>query len=269
MKRYLISFADTRYATTLERFRSQAIGMGVYDNIITYTENDLDRSFKEKVGPWLKGKGTKGYGYWSWKPQIILQTLQNMQDGDLLQYTDAGCHLNVDGKNRLLEYFSMTEKSNKGILIFENKPPEPPLIYDGRPLFEWNESMWCKGDLIDHLSVRGNVDILKSPVRGAGIIFFRKSRFVEHFINRWLSVIYSDFNLINDAPSKSPNEPDFRDHRHDQSIFSILSKLENIHDTVSAYEYYYPANYRPGYHKFSADWESLKQFPIHVRRDLQ
>jgi hypothetical protein len=266
--KYLITFADTRYINTFERFVSQAKEFDVYDKIITYTENDLDLKFKRKVGQWLKGKGTKGYGYWCWKPQIILQTLSMMQEGDLLQYTDAGCHLNVNGRERLLEYFSMAEKSSKGILIFENKPPEHPLDYDDRPLFEWNESMWCKGDLIDHFGVRDRPDILQSPVRGAGIIFLRKNNFVEKFISDWRNVIYSDFNLINDSPSRSPNTSDFRDHRHDQSIFSILSKLEGVSDTVSAYEYYYPANYTPGAHKFSADWESLEKFPIHVRRDL-
>ena len=267
--KYLISFADSRYLKTLERVRSQAVDMAVYDNIITYTEEDLDSNFKLKIGDWLRAKRTRGYGFWSWKPQIILQTLEEMEDGDLLQYTDAGCHLNVEGRDRLLEYFLMVEKSEKGILIFENKKPEPPLIYDGRPLFEWHESMWCKGDLIEHFGVRGRDDILKSPVRGAGIIFMRKDRYVEQFIKNWRSIIYADFNLINDAPSLSPNEEDFRDHRHDQSIFSILSKLEGITDTVSSYEYFYPKNYKSDGIKFLGDWDSLKKFPIHVRRDLQ
>lgn len=266
--KYLISFADTRYSRTLERFKTQASAMNVYDKIITYTEHDLDRRFKSKVGNWLKGKGTRGYGFWSWKPQIILQTLAVMQEGDLLQYTDAGCHLNINGRDRLLEYFSMAEKSSKGVLIFENKPPVFPLEYDGRCLFDWNESMWCKGDLIDYLGVRNRPDILRTPVRGAGILFFQKNKFVVELVERWRSVIYSDFNLINDSPSVSPNESDFRDHRHDQSIFSILSKLENINDTISAYEYFYPANYTPGAHKFAADWDALDRFPIHVRRDL-
>ena len=115
--KYLITFADSRYVQTLERFRTQAKSMDVYDHIITYTENDLDRRFKEKVGAWLKGKGTRGYGFWSWKPQIILQTLAQMQDGDLLQYTDAGCHLNINGRERLLDYFNLAETSSKGILI--------------------------------------------------------------------------------------------------------------------------------------------------------
>ena len=267
--KYLISFANSRYLKTLERIKSQAVDMNVYDNIITYTEQDLDSDFKLKIGDWLREKRTRGYGFWSWKPQIILQTLEKMKDGDLLQYTDAGCHLNIEGRERLLEYFLMVEQSEKGILIFEEKTPDPPLIYDGRPLFKWNESMWCKGDLIDHLGVRDRDDILKSPVRGAGIIFMRKDEYVKKFIEHWRSIIYDDFDLINDAPSLSPNESDFIDHRHDQSIFSILSKLEGITDTVSAYEYFYPKNYKSIEQTFLGDWDSLKMFPIHARRDLK
>ena len=95
-----------------------------------------------------------------------------------------------------------------------------------------------------------------------------KNAYVEKFITHWRSVIYADFNLINDASSQSPNEPDFVDHRHDQSIFSILSTLEGITDTVSAYEYFYPKNYRSDKTTYLGDWDSLKKFPIHVRRDL-
>lgn len=54
--KYLISFADSRYLKTLERVRSQAADMAVYDNIITYTEEDLDSDFKLKIGDWLRAK---------------------------------------------------------------------------------------------------------------------------------------------------------------------------------------------------------------------
>jgi hypothetical protein len=267
--KYLLSFADNRYEKALERFRQQAADMNVYDHIITYTENDLDQDFKDRIGPWLRNKGTRGFGYWSWKPQIILQALSKMNDGDLLQYTDAGCHLNPQGRGRLLEYFQQVENSDKGMLVFENVAPNGPLIHDGRPLPEYPESMWCKGDLIDHLEIRDRPDILNSPIRVAGIIFLRKSQLVENLIKRWLDVIYHDFNLINDEPSTTPNEPGFASHKHDQPIFSILSKLENVDSVLSAYEFYYPLNYEIGKRKWQTDWDSLKDFPIHARREIK
>lgn len=34
----------------------------------------------------------------------------------------------------------------------------------------------------------------------------------------------SQYDLINDSPSKVPNDVSFLDHRHDQSVFSLIYK---------------------------------------------
>ena len=40
-----------------------------------------------------------------------------------------------------------------------------------------------------------------------------------------VSVFLTDFSLIDDSPSKSENMNGFREHRHDQSVFSLLFKV--------------------------------------------
>ncbi|WP_199104594.1 hypothetical protein, partial [Aquitalea sp. ASV11] len=96
MAKIFLSFADKRMKKSLTRIKSQAEEMGIYDEIIITTEDDLDANFKENFKEKLK-YNIRGFGYWCWKPQIILQTLNKMKDGDILQYTDAGCHLNPSG----------------------------------------------------------------------------------------------------------------------------------------------------------------------------
>ena len=51
----------------------------------------------------------RGFGYWSWKPEIIKQTLSDKwNDGDQLLYLDAGCNLNRSWqKIALSQYFDM------------------------------------------------------------------------------------------------------------------------------------------------------------------
>ena len=53
-------------------------------------------------------------------------------------------------------------------------------------------------------------------------------------------------HLIDDTPSKSPNFKEFIEHRHDQSIFSLLTKLydmniyfckDNYEDSSKDYEF--------------------------------
>jgi len=265
MKKIFLTFADSRWGASLSRISSQANECNVYDKIIAATELNLDADFRNKFAAWLRPK-TRGFGYWSWKPQIILQTLQTMEDGDILQYTDAGCHLNPQGRTRLLEYFNLANTTSNGIIAFQNKIPEAPFLYDGRCLPVWPDKDWTKGDLLDHFQVRNRPDIIDTPGVTGTIIFIQKNKFTVDFITKWLNVIKLDFSLIDDTPSKSTNTDSFIEHRHDQSIFSLLCKLNNI-ETVSSFEYWYPLNYQPGKTKIIADWESLANYPIHAKRD--
>ena len=44
-------------------------------------------------------KNPRGSGYWIWKSQIILQTLEKMEKNDMLIYIDSGSTLNIRGGN--------------------------------------------------------------------------------------------------------------------------------------------------------------------------
>jgi hypothetical protein len=259
MKKIFLTFADQRMNRALQRINIQAIAMDTYDFIVLANENSLDLNFREQFKEHLK-PGIRGFGYWSWKAQIILQTLYQMNDGDLLQYTDAGCHLNPNGREKLDEYFLKAQNSKSGILAFQ---AIPPTFHDQKvKLLDLREAKWCKGDLCDALGVRSNSDIMDSQTIGAGIIFIRKCDNSLKLLSDWLNIYKNNFSLIDDSKSKSENLPGFVEHRHDQSIFSILAKLNNV-DTVSAYEYWYP-NARL---HFLPNWKILARYPVHARRD--
>jgi len=260
MKKYFLTFASSDLRRSLSRINQQAKELKFYDEIIIFDENNLDEKFKFNFQKHLKN-GVRGYGYWCWKPQVILQVLNLMEDGDILQYTDTGCHLNSNGIKRLHEYFSFADNSPTGILAFQSKPPTMPLNFDSRKVLNLEDRKWIKGDLLDYFQIRNNEDILNSQTIGAGIVFIKKSPLSISIINQWLDVIKYDFNLINDSKSISPNLEGFVEHRHDQAIFSIICKLNNV-ETISSYEYWYPS-LKSG----EADWGVLKDFPIHAKRD--
>jgi hypothetical protein len=206
--------------------------------------------------------GSRGYGYWCWKPQVILQILNNMSDGDILQYTDVGCHLNINGLRRLKEYFNIVKNTRSGILAFQAKPPESPFNYDGRKLLDLKDEKYTKGDALEYFKVREIDSITKTQTIGAGIIFIRKCSGSMSIIQSWLDVMKNDFSLLDDTTSVTPNHPAFIEHRHDQALFSIICKL-NFVETLSAYEYWYPRK-----NSLLPDWNSLAEFPIQARRDL-
>lgn len=260
MKKVFLSFADARLHRSLERIRSQAVLMRAYDEIICADETALESGFVAEFGKYLK-PGIRGFGYWCWKPQIIKQALQAMNDGDLLQYTDAGCHLNPKGRRRLDEYFDLTLKSSTGILAFQAVPPDDPRLPTGRVFPDLSEYRWCKGDLLDYLKVRNERSVTHSQTIGAGIIFLKKCPTTIEIVEEWQSVIRANFSHINDDPSASPNIDGFIEHRHDQSIFSIICKKHEVR-CASGFEYWFPdlSGIKP-------DWDALKDFPILAKRD--
>jgi hypothetical protein len=235
-KKYLCSFADKRLNLTLKRFGEQAKQMSVYDGVFLYTEEDLRNDFCSHFQDKFK---LRGFGYWAWKPQVILQTMDKLQDGDILQYTDAGCHLNPGGLARLNDYFEMTDKSGNGILAF---------IMGGA-----NEKEWTKGDLFDYFDVRNNKAIFPGQVVST-LLFAKKTKDSMELIKKWLQVFYYDFSLVDDTPSRKLNFDEFKEHRHDQSVWSILVKLNNI-PCLSHMEQY------------NADWKLLRNYPILAKRD--
>jgi hypothetical protein len=263
MDKYFLTIADSRMIESSNRIASQAKNLECYKNIFVTNENDLSAQFKKRFSDKLI-LGSRGFGYYCWKPQIILQALEKIQFGDILQYTDVGCHLNVNGKKRLLEYFYITNKSPKSILAFQLKIPVGSFKHDGRSLPLWKEAEWNKGDLIDFFNVRNNNNILSTPQVESGVIFIKKSIESIRIIKQWRNTIFENFSLIDDSPSLASNIYGFKEHRHDQSIFSLLCKLNGV-QTISSFELWYPKRNNFLY-KF-ADWEHLKNYPIHVKRD--
>ena len=258
MRKFFLSFADARMAGALARIRKQAEEMQCYDHIVVADQSYLNIDFREKYKDKLTDK-VRGYGYWCWKPQVILQLLDQVNDGDIIQYTDAGCHLNKNGKARLMEYFELADQSESGILAFAAFPPS---FYDPSiALPDLSEHKWCKADLFEYMNVSTNELITHSQTVTAGIIFIKKSNRSREIIQKWADVIAADFSLLDDSKSKKSNMEGFVEHRHDQSIFSVLCKLNHV-ALVSCYEYGYPSK-----GSSTPDWDVLKNYPIHARRD--
>lgn len=259
MKRALLTFADSRLWRSLDRIRIEAESLNVFDEIYTMTEVDLASSFRKRYENKLR-PDVRGYGYWCWKPQAILQALNSIEYGDLLLYLDVGCHLNARGVNRLDDYFRIAQSAESGVLAFQTIAPVFPLLHDGRPLLDLTEKLWTKGDVLDYFRVRNNPEVADTQQFGSGVMLFRKCKKSEGFLEDWMNAISHSFSMLDDSPSTSENAHGFIEHRHDQSLFSILCKINKV-DRVSSYEYWYP-------HKNSMkpDWDALKLMPIHAKR---
>jgi hypothetical protein len=69
-----------------------------------------------------------------------------------------------------------------------------------------------------------------TPCVEAGLSYWRKGDFSDKILAEW-DKYCKDRRVISDDPNTwgRPNLPEFRDHRHDQSILTNLKEKHNIH----------------------------------------
>ncbi len=170
---------------------------------LTYSPSLIDKLFFEENKIILSSP--KGGGYWLWKPYIIKDALSKINDNDILIYADSGSHFIHDAN----EIGILPEKSNQDVIPFE---------------MELAESSWTKRDAFILMNVDG-LGFEKANQRLASFIVIKKSPLSMKFIDEYLKYC-CDERIITDIPNtcRFPNYLDFKEHRHDQSIFSLLSK---------------------------------------------
>lgn len=183
------------------RLAKQAVDSNWFDLVCAYGKNDTIFS---KPDGHFNGRGG---GYWWWKPYILRSTLEKMNYGDILLYLDAGFYLNSRGK-RLFNYYKNLI-SNHQVKVLAFRCPEEEKIYTKRDLFK----------ILDC----DTPEYSESKQLASGYFFLKKDDTVLKMIDEFMSL--SDFiHLFNDNPSFSPNYEGFSEHRHDQSILSLLIK---------------------------------------------
>ena len=99
----LLAFATKDLWRSAKRFKNQAERSNYFSDVKILSNNDLDNFCKEKINFIINNSGKRGYGYWFWKPYIILDKITKLNEGDILIYTDIGCHI-VSNKKRFYEY---------------------------------------------------------------------------------------------------------------------------------------------------------------------
>jgi len=133
-----------------------------------------------------------------------------MKDGDYLLYLDSGSEI---GKHNLEQFSNLFEIAKKDLIVATTTH---------------HEKDWCKKDLLLKLDMIHDKYLHNSPQRQAGEILFYVCNETRNFVNIWYELC-CNYHLIDDSPSILEEEFDcFIEHRHDQSIFSLLTKKFDI-----------------------------------------
>lgn len=204
MRTHLISFGDDKYTEQKKFLKKTAEISGFFDEIDIYSPDDIDDEFYSAFYAPLAY--SRGGGYWIWKPYLIRKALDKIRNNDVLVYCDAGCMINREGKDRFKDYLKLLKTSETGTLDFE---------------LPHKEFQYTKQEVFNHFHTPAEV-ILSNQLM-ATVIMLRKCKHTQMLVHKWYETILTNVYLFTDE-KVTRQHPGFIDHRHDQSVFSVIRK---------------------------------------------
>jgi hypothetical protein len=187
------------------RLAGQARRSGLFVDVVYHNRRSLLQAIPELAERNFQ-KNVRGFGYWVWKPYMVNHYLQNFKDDvDGIAYLDAGCTINATSESLLRFRKYMEWSQSSGGLCFQMNLPE---------------QVWTKEDLLAEL--RASETARKTGQIVATVFLLNKSK-GQILSSRWLELALKS-HLLDDSPSRLENHRDYIEHRHDQSIFSLLAK---------------------------------------------
>lgn len=230
--KYFLSFGNQRFINSRKRIETEAEQTKLFDKIIIETETICEEEpFKTICNNIDKKWGTgRGFYWYMWKPYIIHKTLSKLNDGDILFYNDSGMQIfpqrsDVINKfNKLFQLVQNKEECKTGICTFiTSGPPKDRFeyMYNITPVFK-------------HFNVENDESITHTQQCQAGVLIIRKCVESQRIIKEWLDIalenpelFVGDIRVFSKYASVKQMKG-FRDHRHDQSVWSVLTKLRKV-----------------------------------------
>lgn len=201
----VVNYADPVYRQTQKYCTRSAYHFGA-DKVFEFGPRDLDFEFSKKNKQILAQK--RGGGYWIWKPYVIKKSMSYINKGDFLFYIDSGSYF-IRNIHILVDYMNREQMDMMSFAL--------PFV----------EKQWTKAEIFDYFDCKDKKEIINSCQRMATFILFRKNKKTIRFVDRWLEAAQYD-GLITDDYDHEKQDEMFIENRHDQSIFSVLAKVENI-----------------------------------------
>jgi len=215
-KTYLISYANNdKWYRSQHVLNSTAKGKGV-DGVVSYNPSNLDADFKLRHQNYFGNNpiSSRGGGFWMWKAMILIQTMNLVNENDCVIYVDSGNAV----INDLSYIFDVCQQNS--ILFFDNRDGN----YQRRT--HWNKE-WTKRDAFVLMGC-DEQKYYDAPQIDASYQIYKKCNYVKDFLNEYLKYSENE-NIITDLPNITlPNLPEFIDHRHDQSILSLMAVKHDI-----------------------------------------
>jgi len=214
----LITFSQLKssYRKNGNELIKSAIKVG-FDKAYNFSEKDIkDKKITKKIKEFRK-IGTRGYGYYIWKPYIILEALKNFKC-DFVFYHDAGRQYNISYKlnnypDKIIEHI---KKYKLNFFLGQQVPQHG------------NLSKWTKRDCFTIMNMDKKNIYLKPQIQGGWSVWKNTPDSIR-FLKEWLKYC-SDIRCITDQENvlNKENLSDFIVHRYDMSIFTLLAYKKKL-----------------------------------------
>jgi hypothetical protein len=249
MKKYFISFGNGIFKNQLNRVCNEAKETGWFDEVVAYTPSII-KDFLNKHKDFINNN-PRGFGYWIWKPFILLNQLMYIDDGDYLFYTDAGSRILPHRKDKFNEYLKMLDKQ--------------PILINGEgtasgAMGGYTQQKFIKLSLLKEFNLENNKEFLNLSHSESGMIAIRKCKESIDIIKLWLELITkNNYLFTNDDLGNDKQLDGFIEHRHDQSILNIIFYLNNykalwFEHCYGIGPFFSSRQTDDGYREFCADW---------------
>jgi hypothetical protein len=196
----LVTYADAKYQPRQRQLADKAAANGMAS--ISYTREQIEQTKFYQDHRHILDQ-PRGNGYWLWKPYIILDAMNQVNDDDVIFYQDCGDDFDPD--------------TVKNIKL---QPGQPCLLVNANM---HPHTWWCKRDCFHYMDC-DNETYYNTYQTEAGVNFWSNNSNSRNIAGTWLQYC-TDVRLISDDPNTCglDNLPEFIDHRHDQAILHNLS----------------------------------------------
>ena len=202
---------EPQYTRSVTELCEEARTSGYFDTVTPYTQSVLPDEHIAFVQ-----RNRRGYGYWLWKPIVLLETMRRANEGDVVIYADAGCAIQThdDARKHFAEWIEAVKTHPTHRISFQ---------------MTHQEETWTKADVFRAMDCESE-EYTHTGQHSASIQIYQVNSDNRAFLQELLRYMcMENYRLSTDAPSKLPNSKSFQEHRHDQSIRSLLCKKYGSH----------------------------------------
>lgn len=196
------------YTPSIVALCGEASASGYFDTVKSYNQNTIPATEKEKA---FMRSNPRGYGFWIWKANVILDMMEHVPLGDIIMYADAGCGISTTpaARAKFTEWVSDVETHPTHRISFQM-----PHIAE----------TWTKADIFTLLECDAP-EYRQTGQHIATIQIYKNTPENQEFVRKYRDYMAADdYHYVSDEPSRVPNAASFRDNRHDQAILSLMFK---------------------------------------------